>query len=86
MKCLLGQESSIDLDALPYGPDDEQSPAGIETVVLAEPVRPVRGRILEEVLIKREAGGVRRVVIDHVGGEDDNEDQGVIKIKAEPET
>jgi DEAD/DEAH box helicase domain-containing protein len=80
---LLGQESSIDLDALPYGPDDEQSPAGIETVVLAEPVKSARGKVLEEVLIKREAGGMRRVVVNHVG---DEEDHDIIEIKAEPET
>lgn len=83
MKCLLGQESSIDLVALPYGPDDEQSPAGIETVVLAEPVKTAQGRVLEEVLVKREAGGTRRVVIDHVG---DEEDDDMVEIKAEPGT
>lgn len=80
---MLGQESSIDLDALPYGPDDEQSPAGIETVVLAEPVKTAPGRVLEEVLIKREAGGMRRVVVDLVGNEEDGD---MVEIKAEPGT
>ncbi len=83
MKCLLGQESSIDVDALPYGPDDEHSPAGIETVVLAEPVNSARGKVLKEVLIKRENGGMRQVVVDHV---DNEEDDVVVEIKAEPET
>ena len=69
--------------ALPWGPEDEKVPAGIETVIAAETVRPARGKILEEVLIKREAGGVRRVVLDHVGERED-EDQGFVVIKEEP--
>lgn len=80
MKCLLGQGGSIDIDALPYGPDDEQSPAGIETVVLAEPVGTARGRILEEVPIKREAGEKPRTVVNLIGDEED-----IVEIKAEPE-
>jgi len=46
-------------------------------------VKPARGRVLEEVLIKREAGGMRRVVVDHVGNEEDGD---IVEIKAEPET
>ena len=41
--CLLGREKDIDIDALPFG-EEGSSPAGIETVVLAEEVRMVRGR------------------------------------------
>lgn len=71
MRCLLGQENSIDIDALPYGPDDEQVPAGIETIVAAETVRPARGRILEEIIIKREDGGRDR-------------EREIIEVKEEP--
>lgn len=83
LKCLLGKEGDIDVDALPWG-TDEKTPAGIETVVAAETIRPARGKILEEVLIKRETGGVQRVVHNQIGGERDNGDQEVIEIKEEP--
>jgi len=112
LKCLMGQADSIDVENLPWGPEDEKVPAGIETVVAAETVRqsslllevdflrkssnakrhansetvqirPARGRILEEVLIKREAGGVQRVVLDHVGDGEDLDDA-VVEIKEEP--
>jgi DEAD/DEAH box helicase domain-containing protein len=53
LKSLLNQE--IDIDALPMGPE-EFSPEGIETVVLAEAIRPRRGVVLEPVEIKREEG------------------------------
>jgi len=43
----------IDVDALPWGPE-ENTPAGIETVVIAEEVRPAAGRRIEAVEIKRE--------------------------------
>ena len=82
LKCLMGKEKEIDVESLPWGPEDEKTPAGIETVIAAETVRPARGRILEEVLIKREAGGVRRVVLDRFG---DGEDEGdLVEIKEEP--
>lgn len=83
LKCLLGKEGDIDVDALPWG-SDESTPAGIETVVAAETIRPARGKILEEVLIKRETGGVQRVILDQVGDERDNGNEGVIEIKEEP--
>ncbi|KAF1982699.1 P-loop containing nucleoside triphosphate hydrolase protein [Aulographum hederae CBS 113979] len=51
LKSLLGWE--IDIDALPWGLE-ETSPAGIETVVAAEEVRPARGKDLEVVEVKRE--------------------------------
>ena len=45
----------IDVDALPMGPE-EASPAGIETVVLADPV-PSKGRIfVDDVEVKEEVG------------------------------
>jgi DEAD/DEAH box helicase domain-containing protein len=51
--CLLGREKEIDIDALPFG-DEEAVPAGIETVVLAEEVRMVRGKIRDGLIIKKE--------------------------------
>lgn len=81
---LLGKEDEIDVDALPWGPDDERVPAGIETVVAAEMVRPARGRVLEEVLVKREAGGVQRVIVDRVGDGEDEGGREVVEIKEEP--
>jgi DEAD/DEAH box helicase domain-containing protein len=41
LKSLLNRE--IDVDNLPWGPEDERVPAGIETVVVAEEVRPKKG-------------------------------------------
>lgn len=83
LKCLLGKEGDIDVDALPWGLD-ENTPAGIETVVAAETVRPARGRVLKEVLIKRESGRVERVLLDHVGDEKKYDTPEVIEIKEEP--
>ena len=68
LKCLMGKEKEIDVENLPWGPEDEKTPAGIETVVAAETIRPARGRVVEEVLVKREGGGVSRVVLGMVGG------------------
>ncbi|KAL8825562.1 MAG: hypothetical protein Q9191_004332, partial [Dirinaria sp. TL-2023a] len=36
LKSLLGREAEIDVEALPWGPEDERVPAGIETVVEAQ--------------------------------------------------
>lgn len=53
LKALLNMD--IDVDALPMGPE-EASPAGIETVVLADPV-PSKGRIfVDDVEFKEEVG------------------------------
>ena len=52
LKSLLNRE--IDIDNLPWGPDDERVPAGIETVVVAEEVRPRRGNMVNVVEVKRE--------------------------------
>ena len=83
LKCLLGKERDIDVDTLPWGPD-ENTPAGVETVVAAERIRPARGKILEEVLIKRKSRGVQQVVLDHVGDGRESRNQEVIEIKEEP--
>ena len=80
LKCLMNIE--VDIDALPMGPE-ENSPVGIETVVLATPVLP-RGRLVPVVEIKREHGdgGRRDVVvvdeIDEVGWERE------VRVKVEP--
>ena len=50
LKALLNMD--IDVEALPMG-SEELSPAGIETVVLAEPV-PTRGRLLDDMEVKTE--------------------------------
>jgi DEAD/DEAH box helicase domain-containing protein len=44
----------IDVDSLPWGPEDEKVPAGIETVVLAEEVRPAAGKTIRELEVDRE--------------------------------
>lgn len=53
LKTLLGRAAEIDIDALPMGPE-ESLPIGIETVCMAEEVRPARGKRVEVVEIKRE--------------------------------
>ena len=94
LKSLLNRE--IDVDNLPWGPEDERVPAGIETVVFADEVRPRAGRNIEVIEVKREGGGTRRVVVDEeratvdgnevdeVGSERRDSDE-VIVIKDEPE-
>ena len=80
LKSLLNRE--IDVENLPWGPEDERVPAGIETVVLAEEVRPARGRRIDVVEVKREGGGTRRVVVggeSNAGNEQDDGDVVVIK-------
>ncbi|TKA81814.1 hypothetical protein B0A49_00578 [Cryomyces minteri] len=79
LKTLLNLE--IDVDALPWG-EDEVAPAGIETVVVAEEVRPARGRVVEVVEVKREKGVV--VVVDDGGGGEGEQGDGVVVIKEEP--
>ncbi|KAG7126632.1 ATP-dependent helicase HRQ1 like protein [Verticillium longisporum] len=51
LKSLLNME--IDIEALPMGPE-EYSPAGIETVILAQPVPPRDRALLQEVGVKEE--------------------------------
>lgn len=81
LKSLLNLE--IDVENLPWGPEDERVPAGIETVVLASEVRPARGRRVEVVEVKREPDGPRRVVVDTMNGESDGPSE-EITIKDEP--
>ena len=83
LKCLLGKEGDIEVDTLPWG-SEENTPAGIETVVAAETIRPARGKILEEILVKRESGGVRRIILDLVGEGREKDISEVIGIKEEP--
>ncbi|KAK0866578.1 ATP-dependent 3'-5' DNA helicase [Friedmanniomyces endolithicus] len=80
LKSLLNRE--IDVESLPWGPDDERMPAGIETVVLAQEVRPRRGALVEIVEVKREEGGTRRVRVGAVRGEDAEREVVVIKDEA----
>ncbi|KAI9678297.1 MAG: hypothetical protein M1817_006242 [Caeruleum heppii] len=88
LKCILNWP--VDVDALPWGPEDERVPMGIETVIPAEEVRPARGKRVEVVEVKREPGeggaavgrSVREVVIGEVvGGENEEE---AIRVKDEP--
>ncbi|KAI9839233.1 MAG: hypothetical protein M1819_003226 [Sarea resinae] len=68
LKSLLGVE--IDEDDVPFGEEGGQLPAGVETVVLAEEVRPRGRRVVEIVEVKREdaneagggAGARRRII------------------------
>ena len=73
LKVLLG--IPIDIDALPWGPEEEKVQAGIETVRIAEEVRPRAGNKIEVVMIKREEGQLtqsrRDVAIDVVTGEEE---------------
>jgi DEAD/DEAH box helicase domain-containing protein len=78
LKSLLNME--IDIDALPMGPE-ELSPAGIETVVLAEPVLP-RGRMVDVVDIDRSLGGREERIVGRL--DEDGVETGVA-IKQEPE-
>ena len=94
LKCLLGREEEIDIDALPWG-EEEKVPAGIETVVEAEEVRPRRGEVVEVVVVKREHGDRGRgkvVVVGEVRGETEGGEDGAgdessergVAVKAEP--
>ena len=84
LKCLLGKEKEIDVDALPWGPDDERVPAGIETIVAAEMIQPARGCVLQEILTERDSESSQRK--GRLGsGQESRYDQ-VIEIKTEAET
>ena len=84
LKTLLGREDEIDIEALPWGPEEESTPAGIETVVAASEVRPARGTRLEVIEVKRERGGTRRVVVDSFGNPEDEREDDIVVIKEEP--
>ncbi|GAM88298.1 hypothetical protein ANO11243_063310 [Dothideomycetidae sp. 11243] len=69
LRTLLGLE--VDVENLPWGPEDERVPAGIETVCYATEVRPRNGQRVEVVEVKREdGGGMRRVVVGMEDGEE----------------
>ena len=90
LKCLLGKKDEIDVDNLPWGPEDERVPAGIETVIVAQEVRPAKGRVVDVVEVRRVGGELRRVVVGSQGGEDVDaggvgEADDVIIVKDEPE-
>jgi DEAD/DEAH box helicase domain-containing protein len=80
LKSLLNRD--IDIDALPWGPE-ESVPAGVETVVMAEEIRPALGRRVDVIEVKREGGGTERVEINVEDSESD--DDGVTStVKEEP--
>lgn len=81
LKSLLGMD--IDVDALPWGPDDEAVHAGVETVVEAAEVRGRHGRrILEIGLDDMASGRAKSDTADDYHDDDDDDDD--IAIKAEP--
>ena len=77
LKCILGRAGDIDVDTLPWGPDDEATPPGIETTCEAITVRPARGKRIEVVELRHTVGGERREVVDSIDGED-------VAVKEEP--
>ncbi|KAF4552893.1 ATP-dependent helicase HRQ1-like protein [Elsinoe fawcettii] len=80
LRSLLNLE--IDVDNLPWGPEDERVPAGIETVCFASEVRPARGTRVEVIEVKREDGGRKKVVVGEVDGDDENDEVVIIKEEA----
>ncbi|MCJ1436694.1 hypothetical protein MMC27_006075 [Xylographa pallens] len=82
LKCLLGRQAEIDIEALPWG-EEERVPAGVETVIAAEEIRPRRGARVEVVEVKREGGGSRRVVVGEEGEAEAAEEE-VVVVKDEP--
>ncbi|KAI9662984.1 MAG: hypothetical protein M1821_008031 [Bathelium mastoideum] len=85
LKSLLNRH--IDVDSLPWGPEDETVQAGIETVIPAEEIRPRRGQRVEIVEVKREDGGVQNVVVgeaEQMADESAGNEGNGISIKEEP--
>ncbi|MCJ1469951.1 hypothetical protein MMC07_008596 [Pseudocyphellaria aurata] len=62
LKTLLGKEGEIDVGALPWG-EEQGTQAGVETVCIAEEVRPARGRRVEVMEVKRDLGSVQVPVV-----------------------
>ncbi|KAF7193441.1 ATP-dependent helicase HRQ1 [Pseudocercospora fuligena] len=79
LKSLLNRE--IDVENLPWGPEDERVQAGIETIALATEVRPRAGHRVEIIEVERGAGGTRRVVVGSAVGDDEDDP---IMVKEEP--
>lgn len=86
LKVLLG--IPIDIESLPWGPEEEKVQAGIETVRIAEEVRPRAGNKITVVLIKREEGQgattSKEMVVDEVRGSTSGDRGSEITVKAEP--
>ncbi|WPG99429.1 Hypothetical protein R9X50_00224300 [Acrodontium crateriforme] len=80
LKSLLNRE--IDVDNLPWGPEDERVPAGFETVIMATEVRPRAGITIDVIEIDRRGGKVRNVV---VGSEGDESEPIFIKDEPDPD-
>ncbi|KAF2098876.1 P-loop containing nucleoside triphosphate hydrolase protein [Rhizodiscina lignyota] len=76
LKSLLNWE--IDVDALPWG-DEEAVPAGIETVIAAEEIRPARGTRVEVIEVKRGNGGRERSVVGNIDAGEAEEELVVLK-------
>jgi DEAD/DEAH box helicase domain-containing protein len=74
LKTLLGRE--IDVDSLPWGPDDEEAQAGIETVVEATEVRGRDGRRIREIPFDQDGQVIKM---------EKKSDEECIIIKDEPE-
>ncbi|KZF25406.1 P-loop containing nucleoside triphosphate hydrolase protein [Xylona heveae TC161] len=90
LRCLLNLD--IDIDSLPWGPEDELTPAGIETIIAAEEVRPARGTLIQVLDIERNAVGSssrraqgKSVVAGTVGGDNGHGDDSAVIIKDEPD-
>ena len=62
LKCLLGREDEIDIDALPWG-EEERAPAGIETVVEAGFVPHGPGGRPTEVVVDRGRSAGNQVIV-----------------------
>jgi len=61
------------------GGEEERTPAGVETVILAPMIRPAAGQKVDVVEIKREEGGTQRIVVGVEEGEmesDEDSDAG----------
>ena len=85
LKSLLNRH--IDVDSLPWGPEDETVQAGIETVIPADEIRPKRGKKVDVVEVKREEGGTETVVVGEVSQAEDElmiNGEEAILIKEEP--
>ncbi|KXT07685.1 hypothetical protein AC578_10264 [Pseudocercospora eumusae] len=79
LKSLLNRE--IDIENVPWGPEDERVQAGIETIALATEVRPRAGHRVEIIEVDRAAGSTRRIVVGSAVGDDEDDP---ITVKEEP--
>ncbi|KAF2145252.1 uncharacterized protein K452DRAFT_316333 [Aplosporella prunicola CBS 121167] len=85
LMALLGRADEIDVEALPWG-EEERVMGGVETIVMAEEVRPRAGVKIEEVGVKREGEGEGEEeggVVD-VDGDGRAEETVEVLVKEEP--